>query len=242
MQLGHFARLIIDPFGGLELGTDRAGKSCKNAKQAVANHPVLFERNRQCSLLILLVCAVQCVIPYLSAATALAQDKTVTHSGAFRGSVMAPETRRPQAEPTALISMLEPAVVGGSGANRGIITPGPSHTRVPARSSISRVCKVSPDCVSASNSAAAPDRDPERDTQPYGFPSSRWDTSLRDTEADSADGGYVLDSGKLGNGPPRMLADGPRDDFKPLINIDLGGYQLPVFLYTPEPQAHWPHK
>jgi hypothetical protein len=236
MQLEHFARLIVEPFNGLELGADRSSTERKNIKQSVAHRPTPFERNRQPCLLILFVCAVQCLIPHFSTAIAMAQDKTVPDSGAPNRSAVSPETHRPQPQATALISALEPKVFGGSSANRRI-APVPARSPVHAQLSVSRTYKVTPHLVTASNSAAASDRD----VQGYGLLSLPRHTSFRDTQADPADGKYVISSGEFTNGARRMVPNGAGGDFRPLMKIDLGVYQLPVFLYTSDPQADWPH-
>jgi len=236
MHLEDVARLVAEPSNRLELDAGRFSTAGKNIKQIVANQPSLFERHRQNCLLILLVCAVQCLMPDFSTAVALAEDRAVFDSGAPGRSVVSPETHRPQPQATALISTLEPKDFGGSSANHRI-TPAATGSRVPAHPSVSCTDKVTADPLTASNSEAASDRD----AQGYGLLTLPQHTSFRDTQADPADGKYVISSGEFTNGARRRPSNGAGEDFRPLMKIDLGAYQLPVFLYTPDPQADWPH-
>jgi hypothetical protein len=40
----------------------------------------------------------------------------------------------------------------------------------------------------------------------------------------------------------RMPVDGVSAHFRPLLEIHLGAYELPIFLYVPNPQTNWPRE
>jgi hypothetical protein len=192
-------------------------------------------------LVILLICAVQCLIPTFSTATVLAEDAATPHHDsdsvkrAQNGSFVRPEAHRPRPEPAAQISMLEPEVASGTSTNRPKVEPAPSRVQEP--SIISRTYELRGDYVPTSHSTTAPDEKPPR----YTLLSWPRNSSFAYAEAAEVSRRKAISgSSALSIADAQMAANGPGGNIRPLLEIHLGVYKLPVFLYAPNPEASWP--
>ncbi len=198
---------------------------------------------REGFVVILLLCAVQCLIPTFLTATALAEDGAAPHHGrdsvrrAQCGWVVSPDACRSRPEPGVLISMLEPEVASGSGTHRPGIAPASSCGQVLERSITSRTYNLTGDYVPTSHPVTAPDRKTPR----YSLLSWPRSSSSAHTKADEVNRrNSIFGCSELTIADARMPATGPGADFRPLLEIHLGAYKLPVFVYAPNPQVNWP--
>ena len=215
--------------------------ACQKLGRAVGNLPSPSKHSHEGFLVILLICAVQCLIPTLSTTTALAEDAATPHHGsdsvkrAQSGSVVSPESHRFRPEPVAQISMLEPEVAGGTSTNRPGIDRAPSRGQEP--SIISRTYELTGDYVPTSHFTTAPDREPPR----YTLLSWPRNSSFAHAEAAKVSRREAISgSSELTIADAQMAANGPGRNIRPLLEIHLGAYKLPVFLYAPNPEASWP--
>jgi hypothetical protein len=182
-------------------------------------------------LVILFLCAVQCLIPTFLIATALAEDAVAPHHGsdsvkrAQSGRAVSPNAYRSRPEPGVQISRLEPEVAVGTTTNRPRIAPGPSAGQGLEASISSRSYELTSDSVSTSYPATAPDRKTRR----YSLLSWPRSSSLAHTEADEVNRrSAIFGSSELTIADTRTPASGPRENFNPLLEIHLVVFKLPV--------------
>jgi hypothetical protein len=243
MSVKHSTELILQLLSYLRQGAERPTAVCQKMSQAVGNRLCPSKHRREGFLVILLLCAVQCLIPIFLAATSLAEDAAAPHHGpdsvkrAQSGSVVSPDAHRSQPEPAALISMLEPDVASGTSTNRPGIARAPSRGQVLEPSITSRTYNLTGGYLPISHPVTAPDRKTPR----YSLLSWPLSSSFAHTEADEVNRrNAIFGSSELTIADARMPANGPGGSFSPLLEIHLGAYKLPVFLYAPNPQANWP--
>jgi hypothetical protein len=242
MLVKHFTKPIVQLLSYLKRSGKRPTAVChQKISQAGGNRLSPSKHPREHSLVILVLCAIQCLIPTFLTATALAGDAAAPHHGchsvkrAQGGSVVSPDGQRPRQKPAVLISMLEPEVAGGTGSNRPTIAPAPSRGQVLKQAITSRSFKHTGDYVPTS-AMTAPDRKPPR----YSLLSWPQSSSFAYTEAAEVNRKIALFGSSEVTIPDARMQNGPGGNFRPLLEVHLGAYNLPVFLSGPNPEASWP--
>ncbi len=179
-----------------------------------------------------------------SPAAALAQDAAAPHRGSDSekrvqgGWVLSYDAYRSQPKPGALIGMLEPQVASGTGTNRPRIAPAPSTGQVREPSFSSRNYELRGDYVLTSH-------DPvtawDRKTPRFSLLSCPQSSSCAHTDAGEVNGrNATFGSTEVTLADLRMPMDGASAHFRLLLEVHLGAYKLPIFLYAPNPQTNWP--
>jgi hypothetical protein len=174
-------------------------------------------------------------------ATALAHGAAAPYrdaaslKGAQIGGFLSHDAYRSQPKPGVLIGMLEPEVAGGTGTNRPGIAPAPSTDQVREPSISSCTYEFRNDYMFTSrDSVTAQDRKTPR----FSLLSCPQRSSFSD--ADKVNGkNAIFGSTELTIADLRMPANGVSPHFRPLLEIHLGAYELPISLYTPN-QTDWP--
>jgi hypothetical protein len=81
MSVKHSMELIVQLLRYLRQGAEPPTAVCQKMSQAVGNRLFPSKHPREGFLVILLLCAVQCLIPIFLAATALAEDAAAPYHG-----------------------------------------------------------------------------------------------------------------------------------------------------------------
>ena len=144
---------------------------------------------------------------------------------------------RSQPEPGVLTGTLEPEATSGTGMNRPRIEPASSIGQARETSISSRTYELSGDYVPGSHDAVTA---PDRKTPRFILLSWPQRSSFTLTEADEANRNAIFASNELAITDVRMPVDGIRAHFRPLLEISLGAYKLPISLYVPNSQTNWP--
>jgi hypothetical protein len=136
--------------------------------------------------------------------------------------------------------MLDPQFASGTATNRPAIAPAPVTGQVREPSTISRTNELRGDYVLTS-------RDPvtgrDRNAPPFGLLSCPQSSSCAHTDTGKVNGrNAIVGSTEWSVADLRMPVDGVIGQFRPLLEIHLGAYKLPIFLYSPNPQTNWPRQ
>jgi len=135
--------------------------------------------------------------------------------------------------------MLEPEVASGTGTNRPRIAPAPSTRQLREPSISSCTYQLRDDYMFTSHDPVTAQ---DRRTPRFSILSCPQRSSFAHIDADKVDGRNAIfgSSTELTIADLRMPADGISAHFRPLLEIHLGAYKLPIFLDTANPQTNWP--
>jgi hypothetical protein len=178
-----------------------------------------------------------------SPAAGLAQHTAAPHrdSGSEKreqsGSVLSYDA---QTRPAVLIGMLEPQFAGGTGTRRPRIAPAPFTGQAPEPSTSSHAYEPGGDFRLSSHD---PVTGQDQKTPPFGILSCPQGSQCSPTDTGKVNGGNAISGATdLSVADLRMPVDGVTAHFRPLLEIHLGAHELPIFLYSPDPQNNWPRQ
>jgi hypothetical protein len=244
MPVTHFADLIVQVSSYAQQWVERAKAVGQELNQGVGKWLFPFCHFRESVPLVLLLGVAQSLIPTLLIATARAEGGPSPHHGS--GSAKSAQSAwvesgqkfRSQPQRAVLISRLEPEASSGTSPESPKITSRalPGQVIEPLISSRSYDFRgenlpVNPDPVTAWK--GNPSRYSLLSWQPGNSVGRSGIEKVNRRDATFGSSAMTITDG-------RTPGDGLETQFRPLIEIHVGAYKLPIFLDAPNPQADWP--